>query len=336
MKKAEQSNLDIFDYAKYLLSFAVVLLHSYAWPNIAHPWVRIAVPLFFLISSYLFFTKLNGLPQSQHPNAILKYVRRNLILYAVWSVLLLPFWISDAEKCFSGGVFVGILRLLRLLFVNGAFRASWFILACATAVPLVYILSKKLSPRLLFALSLALYIACCLVTNYGRLIQESVLMYINRKIFGGMYLSFISAMVWVFLGRYFSQTPPVLSKKKIRWGMGISAALLLGEELVIRALNSRVIEDCYFMLIPFCFFIFAWLLTLRGDRYKIKNAAELRHQSTVIYVVHLTLMDCVFIRLFPALSRPLLFVLTAACAWLLSFVLVRLARIKRLKRLHWL
>ena len=50
---------DILDLTKYILSFMIVAIHLELWPNILYPWLRLAVPLFFMISSYILFSKLN-------------------------------------------------------------------------------------------------------------------------------------------------------------------------------------------------------------------------------------------------------------------------------------
>lgn len=52
-----QRNYDIFDLIKFILSIFIVSIHSGIVPDIFIPIVRIAVPLFFIISSYLLFRK---------------------------------------------------------------------------------------------------------------------------------------------------------------------------------------------------------------------------------------------------------------------------------------
>ena len=52
-----RKNYDIFDFTKFILCLFIVSLHSGIVPNILSPFVRIAVPLFFMISSYLFFER---------------------------------------------------------------------------------------------------------------------------------------------------------------------------------------------------------------------------------------------------------------------------------------
>ena len=59
-----QKNYDIFDFVKFILSIFIVSLHSGIVPDIFIPIVRVAVPLFFIISSYLLFEKKSILAEN--------------------------------------------------------------------------------------------------------------------------------------------------------------------------------------------------------------------------------------------------------------------------------
>lgn len=48
---------DIFDLAKFILSISIIALHTRVFSRIIFPWVRLSVPLFFMISSFLFFER---------------------------------------------------------------------------------------------------------------------------------------------------------------------------------------------------------------------------------------------------------------------------------------
>lgn len=50
----ENKNIDAFDAAKFAMSIMVVGVHTLGKYGI-YPLFRIAVPMFFIISSYLFF-----------------------------------------------------------------------------------------------------------------------------------------------------------------------------------------------------------------------------------------------------------------------------------------
>jgi len=62
-----------FDLTKFVLSFFVVAIHTELFGEYIYPIVRIAVPLYFIISSYIFFENLKG-KDSKEKNQILKKI----------------------------------------------------------------------------------------------------------------------------------------------------------------------------------------------------------------------------------------------------------------------
>ena len=60
-----QKNYDTFDLIKFILSIFIISIHSGIVPDILIPVVRTAVPLFFMISSYLFFNKKHNMTEIQ-------------------------------------------------------------------------------------------------------------------------------------------------------------------------------------------------------------------------------------------------------------------------------
>lgn len=61
----QRKNMDILDLAKFVMSFFVVAIHSELFPTILYPWLRVAVPIFFLISGYILFCRINETSESK-------------------------------------------------------------------------------------------------------------------------------------------------------------------------------------------------------------------------------------------------------------------------------
>ena len=55
-----KTNYDILDLAKFIFSLMILAIHTSLFPKILYPWLRIAVPMFFIISSFLLFKKINN------------------------------------------------------------------------------------------------------------------------------------------------------------------------------------------------------------------------------------------------------------------------------------
>ncbi len=151
---------------------------------------------------------------------------------------------------------------------------------------------------------------------------------------GTVYNSFPVGLFWIAIGAVIAQK---YEDKKIKTSAlcifsAISLMLLMGEYLLINNLDCSVDNDCYFMLIPVCIFIFLLLLNLDVS---IKNAKALRGVSTVVYCSHgsiLVLLDLLFFN-FDTLSLSHLivrFVITLALSITLAFIILSLSKRNKL------
>ena len=74
MEKRTYNSIDIL---KIILALFVVVIHSGIDKTVLAPVLRIAVPLFFIISSYFFFTKNAKLQTNKEKNTALHITRQN-------------------------------------------------------------------------------------------------------------------------------------------------------------------------------------------------------------------------------------------------------------------
>lgn len=78
------------DIAKFVLSILVVAIHTKPlgeYNFVIEPIIRLAVPLFFALSSYLFFYQVNN---NKSPGAITKFIIRIYKLYLSWFIIFFP------------------------------------------------------------------------------------------------------------------------------------------------------------------------------------------------------------------------------------------------------
>ena len=331
--KTVRKNLDILDVTKFILSFFVVAIHAEGLPSALYPWLRIAVPLFFVISSFLLFFGIQGKDSDDQKRAIVRYVKRNFILYAVWFVLLLPFTYIARRSWFDDGILLGIFRFLRGLILGSTFRASWFITAGVLAVLLIYAASHKI-PRSVLTVGAALcYLVCCLVTSYRGLVEGtpfSVLLDVSKHAFDGMATSFVHALFWVMLGKLFAENRIRISSVMAAFGCCVGAVLLYVEYwLTSHYLQAASSASCYMTLIPFTLCLFAWLI--RINRLQIRFAKKLRNVSTLIYVSHCAVLTCfsvVIDRLLDGDFGVLIYFLSCISVTVIGFLLVNLSEKK--------
>ena len=177
--------------------------------------------------------------------------------------------------------------LRKILF--SAFPASWYIMASIIAILILYRIPKKYNPIILLV-SFALYLICCISSNYYNLFDTGsvIIRFIEifRMFFNVPYTSFLVAFIWMGIGKVFAESKITITSIAGTFGIVLSAILLYAEYFVIKTFSLSKADDCYILLVPLCFFMFNALKN--ADGLKIKNAISLRKASTIIYCTHIT------------------------------------------------
>ena len=277
---------DSFDIAKLILSLMVVMIHvnpvGGGIDSIVFPVVRIAVPLFFMMSSYFFFGKISNQNQQYSVNALKKYVFRLSKLYLAWFLVLLPYtlWFRDY---FSEGIMNGLLSLLRGVMLWSTFRASWYISATIIGTVLVYLLSKIASNRIIILMGGLLYLLCSLLSNYSGISERLPVFVTINKVYPYIWNSFPVSILWIALGKCFAerQHKPISMRALI---LVISLVLLFVENYLGKRFGYIIKDnDCYILLIPTCIILFDYLLSWDVQ---INHGKEMRASSTIFYCLH--------------------------------------------------
>lgn len=306
-----------YDLIKYFLSLLVLAIHTSLYPMVLYPWLRIAVPLFFIMSSYFVFSKLYEAPREKQKVILKKFVIRNLQLYWCWFVILLPITLYIQRKLyFSNGFLKNTLAFLKSVFFGSTFAASWFIPATIIGVLLIYLLSKLLKKDyLVFLISLFAFCIVSLASSYKTAIANTfILAAINKytEIFGGLVCSYPAAIFWVFIGKLFAEQKIMLKSVPLLVTLtAFSCIALFLEWKFVFYLDGSYNNDSYFMLAPLCILLFIWIQKIKPRYWN--NSVYFKRMSTVIYVLHVSLLAFVskFISLVFNAKIPLLsFILT--------------------------
>lgn len=293
----------VVDMMKMILSVLVVFLHAEVKIGFLYPFLHAAVPLFFMTSGYYFFRKVGRAENPVQRRAVLgKFLKRNMILYAVWFVALLPITLYIRDW-FSGSFLNGLRQLVLSFLFNSTFRGSWYIMALNIGVMLVYWASLKLKTQTLLAITLPVYLICCLFSNYYGLVEDNAVVvdlyeeYLS--VFQSLTNSYPAGLLWIVLGKYFSERDVDMKKAGSPCFIAVFAVVLVLEYLLITVFELGYAGQAYLSLIPFCVAVFCCVMTAKitiGSDYRFGNA------STIIYVTHasiLTVMRSVFRRMLP-------------------------------------
>ena len=133
------------DLLKFVCCIGIVVIHTQPhsdlpeWGGkIVEKIISLPVPIFFMLSSYLFAGKIRfAAGDGIH---IKKFVKRLLILYLLWTVLLVWSWLPPFVNTFSDDW----LTYLPLRFICGAPLGSWFIVSLIYGMLVVYACNRWL------------------------------------------------------------------------------------------------------------------------------------------------------------------------------------------------
>lgn len=191
------------DLLKFLMALMVVMIHvkpnthSELLTAFFNPLMGLAVPTFFLISSYLIFSKLQG-----GGGVLLRWAKRLAILYGVWLIIDAWFVIFRREY-FELGLGEGLFTFAKDLLFGHTYPGSWFLSALLVGVIVVYFTTKFLHPYIMCIISLIIAIY---IRNIEILpdIWKVPYMWYAEHIREEVNLSFPSHLIWISIGQLFS------------------------------------------------------------------------------------------------------------------------------------
>ena len=289
----EKKNNDLIDLLKFVLSFMIVAIHTGLFGAYLYPWLRLAVPLFFITSAYLFFSKVNSCDGTRQKLMALKsFVLRNLKLYAFWFVVLFPINVFT-RAWFSNGFLNGILNIFQNFLVGSTFVASWFISALVIGTAIVFFASMKVNNTTLFIIGAALNILISLRSSYIYFFREMTDVLVGvinyENIMNNPYNSFPVAIFYIVCGKIFADGVRVKVKTSAL-SLAAFLPLLFVEWYLIYHFADRYNYDCYIMLAPCALAIFNILIQLKPTT--VFCAKEMRKASIIVFASHGAILSC--------------------------------------------
>ena len=311
-------------------SLFVLAIHSSLYPMVLYPWLRIAVPLFFMTSSYFLFSKLHETSADNHKAILKKFVARNLKLYLCWFVIQLPVLLYTRRIRFSNGFLGGILRLLKSFLFGSTFTASWFIAATVIGVLIIFLLNKILrNDFILLLISLAAFFIVTLESSYNSVIANTVLSVAISKykdVFGGLLYSFPAAIFWIFLGKLFAEQKIKSKSVSLLIALTVcSCVALFVEWKFVLSLDGSYNNDSYFTLAPLCILLFICIEKIKPLYWG--KSVYFKRASTIIYVTHGSLLPITFklTSIFFHVRIPLLSFIITLIGCIAIYILIEIA-----------
>ena len=342
---------DAADIAKLVMSVMILILHTRMFGDATDyifPILRMAVPLFFMVSSFLFFrTVEQSVPVERIEDALEKlarYIGRSAKLYFFWFIfLIIP--TAVLRDWFKLPWWDIVLTVPFRIVFGSTFVASWYLSASVVAMVILVMLRYRLRVqcRHIVAIAIAGYALALLFQPYtwvfGSGFQEAVELLAN---YWAPYNSFPVALFWMSLGLIFAANQEQV--KSFRKCFLVAMCLIgIGftylERAALCTMDENLVTADVFLFLPIacvpCFFL---LLRCRAqiDR---ENAILCRRTSTIIYCLHGTVSTCfrfVLNRMVPNLPiGPFGGVATLATCFIAAGLILRLSKEPRLQWLKF-
>lgn len=241
---------------------------------------RWAVPFFFVISSFLLFSKEDPSSCNIDKQTLIKYVKRIAILYAAWFIVNLP------STIYLELIRPGIGKIdTWVSFIKGAllsmtFAGSWYLLSSIFSAFLLFQMSKKFPTKKCILISILPFSLCLLTSAYGGLLPTGIFNILRwlrfpLNIFGGvMYFS---------IGKYLFENKEQFLKRSSLLYIGLAVLFLTLYLIEIKAthiVGIYKVSDFAISLLP----LSATLAILSiKTQLNIQHPKELRKISTIVY-----------------------------------------------------
>lgn len=283
-------NLDLVDLVKLILAFMVVAIHTGFLTHYAYPTIRLAVPVFMILSGFLAFSKISREPEFKGQQQLLfKTILRYLKLYCFWFIALLPYTLH-IRHYFKNGFGPGLFALVRDFLFGSTFRASWYLMACMIGIVIIFYLSQIVSNKVLIFLTIPFYLFATLLSEFkGYVTHDAILQPLYSRYvhyLGTPCFSFVIALLYIAIGKILAQTAPRVHKRSLYLlGFLFSFCALIGEHRLISHLKYfRYNCDGLLLLAPTAALFVCWILTLEVH---LTHAPIFRSFSTILYCVHI-------------------------------------------------
>lgn len=354
MAQTRSHRIASLDLAKFVLSIMVVAIHvspvSSETRRYLLPVLRIAVPMFYLISSYFLFRKLDNAQEEDKPAILLSFIKRQALLYVSWLVILgYPTFLYRFEtysSWFSDGLLSGIIHFILSVLFSSTFKASWFLSAGIVASVVLYFLNRK--HFIYFLVPIICLIVACSASNYYNIVPDlmrNIIRLLSRL--GSPYNSFPVAIFWMAVGRelaaidFFKNGHGLSIPRRTLYAIVlIGLASLYAERAVISVAESAKADDCYYSLPLIVIPLFILLLTSSSISISDSTCSFMRSCSTITYCCHATLAFLLTDYVLPAfqiqLPNPLLFLTVLFACWIITALILFLQSrgLSCLKYLH--
>lgn len=317
MNSNKNLKINSINYMKLICAFLVIAIHTHPFEDInkvlyysfSEVLVRIAVPFFFVSSGYFYIKNKCNLS---------KYIKRLLTVYISWSIIY--FIIQLPSYIASNTSLINIAKnFIVSFFIYGSSYHMWYMVALIMCVLITSIFYKLNKMKLLYILSIGLYIIGVIGGAYYKIGSQIPILsnLYNFSLYLQVRRYLLMGLPFFMLGYLIDEIKEI--PKNINITTIITIILFILEIIIVNILNLQRDIVITFFLYPLMLQIFILCLkfTLQNSSFKI-NTGKL---SSFIYFVHPLIILVISNFLF---KETLLYVVTCFVSTLISIILIKM------------
>ena len=252
--------------------------------------LRPAVPIFFVISSFLLFKKIEQNPEKKW-SFVGFFCLRLLFLYVFWYVVCLPITIRDITTFISDGNTYQLVRYIVNTLWKGAPRGFWFLASLALSVIVTALCKNKKSLIILAVVAGLMYVYGCFNSAYFGLFVKGNNS-ISKALFTAgdyleLYCSHLQALIFVVLGKIFALHDSFKFKGNVVF-IFVSFVFMIGELFLTLYFDLFVYADAFFLLPVFVFFLMNKIITINIENESFSRVTKkLKNVGSFSYLFHI-------------------------------------------------
>lgn len=284
-------NYNGIDIMKLVCAILVVFLHTYCYDFgkagilLKEGITYVAVPFFFIASGFFLNAGIDRCnTQDEKKNYILKYEKRVILMYLIWTLITLPVSIMNINitRCDESIAF-RILCFIRSLFFSGSLGVYWYILSLIYNSVIIYFSKLKKLLYALFLVSLVFFIYGILY-NGGIIPENSVFYKVIHIPFGSTRNFLTVGLFYMCVGVLINIKSNAISNFFNTLPSKIVLFVAFVCVTVLRFLEVQYL-DIHFLESIQAILLFLIALNIKASKID-KKALYLRKASTAIYLIH--------------------------------------------------
>jgi len=332
-REAKQNQkYELIDILKFVCAIFVIGIHTNIMNNpsdtfewyVLHIVFRIAVPIFFVCSGFLFGKKYFA-DRTKLKELCIKQEKRLVKPFIFWLLISLPFIIITAKaENFS----VLILDIVKQV-VFYPWGALWFVLAVMVAIGISYVFLKYKKERYALYLAPILFGIALLGNSYYFVIENTPIQsvmdfYLNIFIStrNGIFVGFPLFIVGLYLAKK-EVIIDKISSVKLFSCLSLALAVQICEVTFIRYNNYNDDHSLFISTVFIAAIVLAICIKYKNVKFKKINTTLLRNLSTGIYFMHRPLISYIFL-LNLNIGRWYLFIFVTSFSIFVCYILNKL------------